>query len=240
MYQGSTLVAGLLIDEAAQRPRSVFPMGEGSTCVPWFILGVAACQAAPFASSAGYAACVSSAGTCAELLVRGDGASGRLPSELGSFTRLTRLDVRDNSLLTGELPSELGALTALRVLLFSASPLNGTIPTELGRLSALEALGGAEAALTGTLAPSLLAGLTALELLDLGANALSGSLPTSIALLTALSDLRLDSNGERAACQCASPISDGENCGVVLNKAPPLARPPPTHPRPNSLRRAHP
>ena len=65
--------------------------------------------------------------------------SGEIPSELGSLSNLTRLDLSHNG-LSGEIPSELGSLSNLTDLTLDSNRLRGSLPLGLTRLTELSAL----------------------------------------------------------------------------------------------------
>lgn len=67
------------------------------------------------------------------------GLQGSIPSELGLFTSLTRLDLGDNE-LTSTIPTEVGLLTGLQRLDLRGNALTATLPSELGSLNDLGAL----------------------------------------------------------------------------------------------------
>ena len=139
---------------------------------------------------------------------------GRIPSQLGNLTDLTRLSIWLNQ-LTGEIPPELGRLTQLTTVILSAGELAGPIPPQLGNLAKLDTLvlGGALTGvipselgelgnltrlglwgdLTGQI-PAELGRLANLESLNLQGNSLVGSIPAELGDLATLTDLRLNDN----------------------------------------------
>jgi len=68
-----------------------------------------------------------------------NGMIGKLPTELGYLTGLTRIYFFNN-LLTGTIPSELGRLTKLTGLHLNLNKLKGKIPTELDQMTQLTTL----------------------------------------------------------------------------------------------------
>ena len=126
---------------------------------------------------------------------------GTIPTELGSLTSLTSLDLSGNS-LWGTIPTELGSLTGLTSLDLSGNSLSGPIPTELGSLTSLTSLDLSGSLtyldlsgnnLTGSI-PTELGSLTNLTSLDLNVNNLGGTIPTELGSLTNLTSLDLNYN----------------------------------------------
>ena len=99
----------------------------------------------------------------------GNGLSGTLPSAVGDFGDLKRLDVARNA-LTGGLPDDLVDLVELETLDLSTNRFSGRLPREIGRLRALERL-------------------------DLADNQLEGALPGDLANLQSLADLNWNGSG---------------------------------------------
>ena len=80
------------------------------------------------------------------------GFVGRIPSQIGLLTNLSRLSLTGISSLagfSGTIPTELGKLIALTTLVITVNSLTGTIPTELGNLSRLSYLSLTDNFLTG-------------------------------------------------------------------------------------------
>ena len=117
---------------------------------------------------------------------------GGLPPELGNLTALTELLLNDNS-FSGSIPPELGSLTALTDLLLYENSFSGSIPPELRSLTALTTLDFYDNIFTGSIPPEL-GKLTSLTILGLGINSLSGSVPSELGSLTALTILYLNDN----------------------------------------------
>ena len=123
--------------------------------------------------------------------------TGEIPKELGSLSKLRRLEFSNNYLI-GEIPKELGNLSDLETLLLGsdssyAGGLSGSIPKEMGRLSKLEVLNLRFNLLTGEL-PAELGNLTSLETLLLAANRLSGEIPAEFGDLSNLRSLEITYN----------------------------------------------
>lgn len=119
--------------------------------------------------------------------------SGRIPTEIGLLTRLSKLDLNSNS-LTGSIPTNIGSLTILTYLNFDNNLLQGTNPTAMALLTSLAYLSLGVNSLSGPI-PSQIGLLTSLTLLDLSINSLTGTIPAQMGLLSSLIDLRLYSNG---------------------------------------------
>ena len=117
---------------------------------------------------------------------------GKIPSEIGYMTSLTRLDFDDNY-LTGSIPTEVGNLRALQNLFLYRNSLNGTLPSELAQLS------------------------STLTELDLHGNGLlTGSIPTEYRALSRLnyiqlSDTMLTGNVDDSFCFIASTSSSSSS-----------------------------
>ena len=112
---------------------------------------------------------------------------GRIPSEVGNLTDLTRLSIWSNQ-VTGEIPPELGNLTRLTTLILTGNELTGPIPPEIGNLTNLDTLmlGGP---LTGVIPPEV-GQLTGLTRLFLGGN-FTGPIPPGLGRLKNLKNLQL-------------------------------------------------
>jgi Leucine-rich repeat (LRR) protein len=108
---------------------------------------------------------------------------GALPAWAGtSFPRLRRMQL-NNNLFTGSLPSEWGSLTYLTELdLTKSGTLNGTIPSTWSLLSNLTQFRmGGNLGLSGEIPDGLFGSMRNLNEIDVSLNAFHGTLPTSIA-----------------------------------------------------------
>ena len=64
---------------------------------------------------------------------------GKIPTEIGDFTELTRLSLHTN-VISGQIPTELGELTELEGLWLNGNSLTGPIPSEIANLKQLQIL----------------------------------------------------------------------------------------------------
>ena len=117
---------------------------------------------------------------------------GEIPTELGSLSEMTILELQSNQ-LTAEIPPELGNLSNLSVLHLWENDLSGEIPAELGNLSNLTVLDLPGNELSGEI-PVELGNLSNLEFLSLSRNELSGEIPSELGNLSNLTKLELDNN----------------------------------------------
>ena len=118
---------------------------------------------------------------------------GQLPPEIGSLPELQRLEIKQNSLLTGGIPAEIGNLSNLTILNLYNNNLSGTIPSEVGNLSNLTDLTLSNNQITG-ITPSQIGGLSNLKKLRLNNNQLNGNIPSEIGNLNNLTILLMNSN----------------------------------------------
>ena len=121
-----------------------------------------------------------------------DGISGSIPTQLGSLTALTSLDISYNQ-LSGAIPTQIGSLTALTALDLSANQLSGAIPSQLGSLAALTQLYLGSNQLSGAI-PTQLGSLSSLTDLYLGGNRLTGSVPTELGTIATLGTFSICNN----------------------------------------------
>ena len=111
-------------------------------------------------------ATLSGSGRVVALELGGNSLAGKIPTSLGSLTRLELLHLFDNG-LSGPVPESLGGLTNLRELSLRDNQLTGALPASLGNLTALEQLWlRGNTGLSGAL-PLSLVNLTDLRTLDL-------------------------------------------------------------------------
>ena len=120
------------------------------------------------------------------------GLRGPIPSELGSLSGLTSLNLRGNA-LAGPIPPELGNLAGLEELWLDGNTLEGPIPPELGNLARLRDLRLRDNALAGPIPPEL-GNLADLEGLWLDGNRLEGPIPPELGSLARLRGLSLSGN----------------------------------------------
>ncbi|MFN8487227.1 MAG: fibronectin type III domain-containing protein [Caldilineaceae bacterium] len=121
----------------------------------------------------------------------GNNMQGVIPVEIGNFTSLRQLQLRDNA-LTGSIPSEIGNLTNLQRLWLDHTQLTGALPSTISNLVNLQWLYADHAHLSGSL-PQM-ASMTSLQVLTLSANQLSGPLPSEIGLMKGIRRLELANN----------------------------------------------
>ena len=131
-------------------------------------------------------------GRVIELVLGRNELTGEIPKELGSLSKLQRVELGNNK-LTGPIPTELGNLENLEILFLGSNLLTGEIPMELGSLSNLETLVIKINQLTGEI-PAELGNLSKLEILALMANRLTGEIPTDLGSLSNLRTLELNYN----------------------------------------------
>ncbi len=121
-----------------------------------------------------------------------NGLSGPIPPALGDLERLEHLDLGFNQ-LRGDIPAELGQLARLRFLFLNYNSLTGSIPLDLGGLANLVTLNLAGNGLTGPL-PAELGDLSNLTLLNLSRTQITGPIPAEFARMTELRELNLYDN----------------------------------------------
>ncbi|KAL3929296.1 MAG: hypothetical protein SGBAC_012273, partial [Bacillariaceae sp.] len=102
------------------------------------------------------------------LHARGSFVTGTVPSEIGTWSSLTTLNLGQSG-ITGTIPSQLGFLRNLEAVNLSYLKMNGTLPTELSRLESISSLELRVSYFTGTL-PTEYAQLRDLVVLDLAYN----------------------------------------------------------------------
>ena len=132
------------------------------------------------------------AGFVTKLRLDKNNLSGRLPPEIGAFTRLRNLDLNVNRNIVGEIPPEIGNLQSLESLKLSSTGLTGPVPPELGKLARLYALFLHFTQLTSI--PAEIGDLTNLAVFDGFLSKFQGPLPSTIGNLKNLRELRLNGN----------------------------------------------
>ncbi|GMP49941.1 hypothetical protein CsSME_00016748 [Camellia sinensis var. sinensis] len=119
--------------------------------------------------------------------------TGSIPEEIGSLSKLTRLDLSTNYHLEGLLPLTLGNLTQLVQLHISSANISGPIPSSIGQLTNLTTLDLSLNHFNGSIPPEI-GKLKNLVEMNIHGNILSGPIPSSIGQLTNLTSLHLSSN----------------------------------------------
>ena len=133
-----------------------------------------------------------------EVVLRGLGLQGRMPTSFGRLEHLERLDLWHNK-IRGQIPREYGDLTKLRSLDLSYNLIVGAIPPELGRLTNLELLDLSHNQLSGPL-PGELGALVDLRVLKLQDNNVGGAFPAELGNLVSLEELRVSRNRNLEGC----------------------------------------
>ena len=118
---------------------------------------------------------------------------GTVPSQIGQLSKLTRLVIDENSLLSGPLPEELYNCTDMQVLNFGDSNIGGTISTKVGRLRKLLLFLAMRTSISGRI-PSQVGRLGKMSILGIGSKKLSGSTPSEIGNARNLWELHLSNN----------------------------------------------
>jgi Leucine-rich repeat (LRR) protein len=118
--------------------------------------------------------------------------TGRIPPEIGNFSKLELLDLENNK-LSGSIPSEIGKLSNLTHFFIAHNSISGSIPKEIGNLSKLVRLSLWDNQLSGTFPPEL-EKLLNLEFLAIDQNKLEGTVPRNLDKLVSLKYLWLGSN----------------------------------------------
>ncbi|PQP96882.1 putative LRR receptor-like serine/threonine-protein kinase [Prunus yedoensis var. nudiflora] len=118
--------------------------------------------------------------------------AGSLPPSIGNLTRLTGINLMNNS-FHGEIPQELGRLRSLQALNLSQNSLGGKIPTNISHCTQLRVLDLKFNAITGSI-PNNLRSLMSLNHLELFRNSLTGTIPNWIGNFSSLKRLILGRN----------------------------------------------
>ena len=145
----------------------------------------------------------------------GSTVGNTIPTEIGSLTQLTYLDL-DGNQLTGPIPSTLGSLTLLDGLGLSSNQLTGPIPSTLGSLTLLTTLQLWENQLTSPI-PSTLGSLTLLDGLGLADNQLTGPIPSTLGSLTRLTTLELFNNTQLTGTIPSTLCSDSGGIRIFID-----------------------
>ncbi|XAR51759.1 Non-specific serine/threonine protein kinase, partial [Bertholletia excelsa] len=119
------------------------------------------------------------------VVLRGCSIGGFIPSEIGTLSKLTHLDISSNT-IHGMIPHTMGNLSQLVTLNLSHNFLSGSLHPTLRSLSQLVTLDLSHNFLTGPL-PDTLGSLSQLVTLDLSNNSFAGYLPRILRDLTQLS-----------------------------------------------------
>jgi hypothetical protein len=126
------------------------------------------------------------------IVLRGNGLSGSLPTEIGALDQLRLLNLAYNE-VAGELPATLFTIAALRDINFSGNLFSGELPATVGDQPLLENLRLNNNNLTGAL-PDVLAGFTQMKILTLNDNSFTGTMPEGFGDLPFLFNLDLSQN----------------------------------------------
>ncbi|CAL5387461.1 unnamed protein product [Camellia sinensis] len=119
--------------------------------------------------------------------------TGSIPEEIGSLSKLTRVDLSTNYRLEGLLPLTLGNLTQLVQLHISNTNISGPIPSSIGQLTNLTTLDLSLNHFNSSIPPKI-GKLKNLVEMNIHGNILRGSILSSIGQLTNLTSLHLSSN----------------------------------------------
>jgi Leucine-rich repeat (LRR) protein len=124
--------------------------------------------------------------TTATLFLDNNAFVGDIPEELYLLTGLSRLQISNNTGLTGNISSGIGAMSNLTTLVASNTSLSGSIPESLFSLTKLQYLDLHMANFNGGLSQSF-SNLNELGSVMLSNNSFSGSIPSGFAELSFLS-----------------------------------------------------
>jgi Leucine-rich repeat (LRR) protein len=133
-----------------------------------------------------------SADRVTQIILPGNGLTGKLPAAIGDLDQLGVL-ILNNNAIGDTLPSQLGNANSLSLLSLFDNNFSGKIPPSLGNLSNLTKLYLYDNAFTDTI-PGQLGNLSLLQELDLSGNQLQGMIPASLGNLSSLRFLRLEEN----------------------------------------------
>ncbi|XP_007019956.2 PREDICTED: receptor-like protein kinase 2 [Theobroma cacao] len=99
--------------------------------------------------------------------------SGPIPTEIGIYQNLVRIDLSFNS-LSGQIPASIGNLTKLQVLILSSNKLTGLIPATLSSITTLRRFSANQNKFVGSIPSNI---TKFLSILDLSYNNLIGGIP---------------------------------------------------------------
>ena len=123
-------------------------------------------------------------GRVTEILMRDNGLTGKLPSEIGNLTSLQVLDLPHNR-LSGQVPTEMAHLTEIRHLSLWQNNMSGPFPKEVLNMPNLEFLSLGFNGFTGDIPPEL-GQLRHLLKLEIPSNQFSGTIPPELGNLSNL------------------------------------------------------
>ena len=145
--------------------------------------------------------------------------TGTLPTELGLWTTLTKLNMYNN-LMSGTIPTEIGLLTNIIIFDVGKTGMSGTIPTELGQCTALVRVSFQLNEMSGTI-PTELGKCTALIDVLLHGNYLSGNLSDILCDSgTVFEAFWSDCGTSNVTCSCCTACCDGnQTCTEQVQNA---------------------
>ncbi|CAL8087978.1 unnamed protein product [Prunus armeniaca] len=123
--------------------------------------------------------------------------AGSLPKSIGNLSRLTGIDLMNNS-FAGEIPQEIGHLGSLRSLNLSRNSFGGKIPSNISHCTQLRALRLAHNELIGSI-PNQVSSLVNLYHVSVAVNNLTGAIPNWIGYFSYLHSLYLTENNFRGS-----------------------------------------
>ncbi|KAL9272745.1 LRR receptor-like serine/threonine-protein kinase GHR1-like protein [Drosera capensis] len=127
-----------------------------------------------------------------KLSMSNNSISGRIPDNIGSFSKLEYLDLSDN-LFSSSLPSGIGSLESLQSLSLAGNNFSALVPDSVSGLSSIRSLDLSRNSFSGFL-PSSLTKLKSLVYLNLSHNEFVKKIPKGFDLLPNLQVLDLHSN----------------------------------------------
>jgi len=133
-------------------------------------------------------------GMITSIILDGVGIDGYIPPEIGLFSKIRNLIVKNNPKLKSNIPSEIGNLLNLKQLGLYNNQLSGSIPKEICDMSNIEFIDLSDNNIDGKI-PTDIGNLLSLEKLFLDNNKISGNLnPFEIRELKSLKVLSLSNN----------------------------------------------